>query len=181
MENILSKIADIAEPFMGLKEEYKNQASWLQKLWDATWYPEGMKNREPYCMAGCSYCIQQAAKADKRISLKNPPRMASVKEFIAWALLAENGCVTYRFTGPNGAYQPTRGDIVTFTWSHIGIVSGSATFNKSLGSYVIPTYEFNTSSGMAGSQRDGEGNYKRERLRSDCNLFVRLPCKATKA
>ena len=167
-----SLIADIAAKHIGLRETTPNRFDGIEKFWAATNYPDGGKNREPWCSAFVSYCVQEADRQSAEIKLRVPPRFAAVSDWLSWAKRPEVGCVTF---GPvSKAYKPERGDIVVFLprLSHIGIVAGFADNG------FVHTIEGNTND--AGS-RDGDGCYDMLRALSFCGTFIRIPAVATPA
>lgn len=184
MNNPQSLIADVARRYLHVRETSKNQSPEISKFWDATWYKEGDENREPWCQSAVSFWIQQADKESIYIQLRVPPRMASVIEFETWATDPKNGCLTFTWERANSRYIPQRGDIVTFhfkTGTHVGVVDSAPYSKPTTGETYIKTIEGNTSSGNTGSQRDGDGVFERERSRTICGLFVRLPTMAKRA
>jgi len=184
MNNPQSLIANVARRYLYVRETSKNQSPDISKFWDTTWYQEGDNNREPWCQSAVCFWVQQADKESSDIQLRVPPRMGSVNEFEKWATDPKNGCLTFMWKRANSVYIPQRGDIVTFHFksgSHIGVVDSVPYSKPTTGETYIKTIEGNTSSGNVGSQRDGDGVFERERSRTICGLFVRLPTRARKA
>jgi hypothetical protein len=157
-------IADIAAKHIGLRETTPNRFAGIDKFWAATNYPDGGKNREPWCSAFASYCVQEADRQSAAIRLRVPPRFAAVRDWLPWARQA--GCIV--FPNTSTTYLPERGDIVIFLprLSHIGIVAGFA------GRGMVHTIEGNTN---AAGSRDGDGCYDKLRSLSFCGSFIRIP------
>jgi hypothetical protein len=167
-------IVEVARTQIGFRETSRNQGDWIKKYWEATSYPDGYKNREPYCAAFTAWVVKQAAIKEPKLSYDNPCRSASVKDWAPWAMKPMNGCIVFR--PHDGLYIPEPGDIVDFLnkkspLSHIGIVTGFA-------GKIVETIEANTSSGDKGSQRDGDGVFERERNYDFCGHFIRIPSRA---
>lgn len=171
MNNPRALIADIASKFLGLKEVTPNRFAGIDRFWADTNYPDGWKNREPWCSAFVSYCVNEADRQSEAIKLRIPPRFAAVSSWLAWAKRPETGCLVF---GPDSKiHKPQRGDLVTYLphLSHIGIV---ASFD---GVRFLHTIEGNTSPNPRdrGTDRDGDGIYDRIRNLSFCGTFIRIP------
>jgi hypothetical protein len=164
MSNPRSLIADIAAKHIGLRETTPNRFEGIDQFWAATTYPDGGKNREPWCSAFASYCVQEADRQSAEIRLRVPPRFAAVRDWLPWARKA--GCIV--FPSSSTTYTPERGDIVVFLprLSHIGLVSGIA------GRGIVATIEGNTN---AAGSREGDGCYEKFRSLSFCGSFIRIP------
>jgi hypothetical protein len=164
MSNPRAIIADIAAQYVGTRETTPNRFAGIDKFWAATNYPDGGKNREPWCSAFVAYCVQEADRQSAAIRLRVPPRFAAVRDWVPWARQA--GCIV--FSNTSTAYTPERGDIVVFRprLSHIGIVSGPA------GRGMFPTIEGNTN---ADGSREGDGCYEKLRSLSFGGSFIRIP------
>lgn len=137
-----------------------NSGPWVDKFLREV----GLNPGYAWCDADQSYYEHEAA--GKRLPIES----ASVLQ--TWNMAGQLG---WRVS------TPARGDLVLYRWTgsgppfgdHIGIVV-SAT---SVGAYwKLNTIEGNTSSGVAGSQSDGDGMYARTRIvsKSMCG-FVRIP------
>lgn len=163
MNNPRALIADIAAQFVGKKETSPNRFDGIDKFWAATTYPDGGKNREPWCSAFASYCVQEADRQSAAIRLRVPPRFAAVRDWLPWARQA--GCIV--FSNTSKIFQPERGDIVVFLprLSHIGIVAGFP-------GGTVHSIEGNTN--LEGS-REGDGCYVKRRKLSFCGSFIRIP------
>lgn len=172
MKNDRWIIAEEAEKMVGLKEQTANQAPWLQKIWDATWYQEGQKYREPYCAAAVCYWLQEADKRSDLIHFNEDPVMPKCSDLLEFLSKDSIGATIFKYQG-EGNLRPERGDIVFFMprVSHVGVVVSEAPY-LSNDQLFIDTVEANTDD--RGS-REGEGVYKKKRSISFCGDFVRIP------
>lgn len=160
-------IVAIAESQLGVKETSKNYGPKIAKFWEATTYPEGMKNREPWCAAFVSWCVREAGRAEGWLNKAetNRPRSAAVRDWIPAA-----NKLGWKVFGPGDPISfPAPGDIVVFTFGHIGIVTDRE-------AYSVRTIEGNTNEH---GEREGKFVMRRDRsIRELCRAFIRLP-KAT--
>ena len=168
-------LVTVAQTQIGVHETSRNAGPELVKYWDATSYPDGDEDRQPWCAAFMAWVIYEAIKrtAGEVLSTgdKTRPRSAGVKDWVPWALKPSNGCVVFGPSDPK--YQPEPGDIVIYTFSHIGLVESFDGWTKGL-----RTIEGNTDD--EGS-REGVKVCRRLRKRSEIQTFIRLAAKATRA
>lgn len=170
MKNPREIIARVAARYLGTREESRNRGPHLEEFWKATSYPDGAANREPWCSAFVSFCVQQADKESSELRLRVPPTFPAVAQWLPWAKRPETGCVIFT---PNDVrlekYLPEPGDIVVYLprLSHVGIVEAYFA-----GAGVVATIEGNTNE--AGS-REGDGVYRKNRELSFCGTFIRVP------
>ena len=154
----VDKLISIAKSQVGLKETSKNQGPGLEKLWTATTYPDGYKNREPYCAAGMCWVFQQSGL----FSEKERPKTPSAFGWEAWG----NG-LPKKVQVISKPSSIKRGDAVIFSFSHIGIATSDS--DKS-GNFQ--SIEFNTN---AQGSRDGDGVWEKTRnlglVRSSISLL----------
>ena len=131
---------------VGVREKPENRRDWVEAFQDSA----GVGPGAAWCAAFVTFCIIVAVAAT---GYEFPPSIkvanrASVKSWADWA--RANGKLTRKM----------RGSIVYLTHfdgtGHIGFCVGSV-----LG--FTRTIEGNTSSGNRGSQRDGDGLYRRTR------------------
>lgn len=115
----------------------------------------GLGEGYPWCAAFVTYCLRKAGW------LKFPRRPAAVSGWKEWAtsvkaLVARptRGCLCYRMNSDGTG--------------HIGFVVKDMPFGW------VASIEGNTSSGNAGSQRDGDGVFRRIRHRSYWTGFIDL-------
>lgn len=154
--SVRARLLAVARTQIGVAETSRNRGPGLAKYWPATTYPDGMKNREPWCAAFAAWCVMRALGASAP-----RPRSARVRDWVPDALR-----LGWRVFGPrDGLLFPEPGDIVVFTFSHIGIVE------RFDGGHVI-TIEGNTDD--AGS-REGREVAVRSRSVSLCRSFIRMP------
>ena len=161
-----AKLAEIAGLYLGVKETGNNLAGSSKTLLDIfkadNLAPNGRTDGYPWCAAFVSFCVQQLQRQSYFFDGLNPPREASVSRFLnSWA--KSSGCVI--FQNNNAALTPRAGDIVVFTFSHIGIVEG-------VSGGVVTTIEGNTNS--AGS-REGNIVARKKRTPSLIRSYIRLP------
>lgn len=136
-----------------VRESSKNQGDGIAKYWEATNYKDGYKNREPYCAAFVAWCVAMAAHEcgiEETHGFKFPKtaRAFGIEE---WSLLQDDSTKTKK--KPQGDIE--RGDLVVFSFSHVGIATGRP--DKS---GHFPTIEGNTG---AGGGNDGDGVYRKFR------------------
>lgn len=155
-------------------EETKNRAPWIGKLWEATSYPEGMANREPYCAAGLAYCMREWLKLPEVLAaLKLTPteaekwRCKSSSVFkdpsSNWRKWAKQR--NLRFLPPKCILK--MGDIIIYNYSHIELVTDDN--NTTDGPFVAIGYNTNAS-----GSRDGEGCFEKPRVRDSVRDVIRI-------
>lgn len=171
---IRKKLIDIARLDAGKVEVSKNTAPWIAKLWPATNYPTGMKERQPYCAAGLAYCLREWLKLPEVLkSLNMTPeqaeawrcKSASVKNFKPsnWRKWArDKGLIVL----PRASILKT-GDIVIYNYSHIELVTDDD------GTTTGPFTAIGYNTDAAGS-RDGEGCFEKPRSRAKVLEFIRI-------
>ncbi len=157
---------------VGGTEKTRNTAGWIEKYWPRTTYPEGMKNREPYCAAACVYWLWaflfELAKdgllnetlklADWTAAEKWRCKSARAFDRRDWGRKAKG----VKVLSENEKALP--GDFVVFDFSHIGIVV------EDRGKSIL-TIEANTNT--EGS-REGDGCWQKLRARPLVQCFVRV-------
>lgn len=109
---------------------------WFAGLWHDPYFAKA-----PYCAMGLSYCGR-----DGRDTL-----LGFFASCTAWINAFKASGRWYN--------TPRVGDLVFYTYSHVELVTKVST-------RYISTIGFNTSSGVAGSQRNGDGVYRRTRARN---------------
>jgi hypothetical protein len=157
-------IARVAAEQIGVRETSSNQGPGISKFWDATTYPEGDENREPWCSAFASWCVQEADRRSPLLKLTVPPTFPAVSQWLPWANRWEVEAKV--FQSPTGSPPPLAGDIVIFLphFSHVGIV-------ESYADGVVTTIEGNTNDA---GDRDGGAVLRKRRLLSICGSFIRM-------
>ena len=144
------RILEIAETQLGIVETSRNQGDGIAKYWEATNYPDGYKNREPYCAAAVCWIVREAMGSSIAWTFKRP-QSATAFGFETWSLKQDASTNTKK--NPRGDIRP--GDLVIFKFSHIGI---AATAADKTGHFRC--IEANT--GPSG-ERDGDGVWKKNR------------------
>ena len=166
--SIRQSLVEIARRDVGKVEVTRNRAPWIKKYWQATTYPDGELDRQPYCAAAVCYWVQQwLALPEAMAALKMTPagaerwRCKSAKAFdwLDWAAARKLEVLSDRPTE-----RLRVGDLMVFDISHIGIV-------KDDDAKGVFTIEANTGNG---SVRDGDGCFERVRPRSAARAFIRL-------
>jgi hypothetical protein len=119
-------LSDIAASYIGVKETGNNRAGSSKKLLEIFEADNLVINDKtdgyPWCAAFVSLCVQKLCKTSTLYSALIPPREPSVNRFLnVWA--KHNNCLIFK---PNSkVYNAIKGDIVVFTFSHIGIVESN--------------------------------------------------------
>lgn len=168
MENFQPQavLADIAKQYIGVAETGDNLAGdskALLAIFKAdTLKINGKTDGYPWCAAFVSYCVQKLCKQSTFFSGLIPPREASVNRLLTvWA--KGNHCLI--FTNKSSDFKPQKGDIVVFTFSHVGIV-------EEVKNNTLVTVEGNTNE--AGS-REGTMVARKTRAKSIVRSYIRLP------
>lgn len=159
-------LADIAAKYIGVKETGNNKAGnskTLQAIFKSdSLVVNGVTDGYPWCAAFVSFCVQKLLNYSPFFPTIIPPREASVSRFLnIWA--KNNSCLIFPVNST--LFTPQKGDIVVFTFSHIGIV-------ESVSGRMITTIEGNTND--AGS-REGSVVARKVRLNSIIKSYIRLP------
>lgn len=119
-------LARIAESQIGQHEEGgNNRGKQVVEYQKATWLNPGAW---PWCAAFVCWCVWVAIKGLARTPPWPRPRTAGAYDLEQWAsgkYGSTAGFWRVLASRPDDpATWPRRGDIVTFTWSHVGIVTG---------------------------------------------------------
>jgi hypothetical protein len=112
---------------------------------------------QAWCASFVSWCYQQAG-----IPLHDANGFAAVKTLRNWAKTAGH------WRPRDDGYMPPEGSIVIYTFSHTGILVAA-------GESSDTTVEGNTGAGAGGSQRDGDGVYRRTRVHTIIAGYVVIP------
>lgn len=167
--HLRQRLLEIARRDKGRTENTKNQAPWIEKYWSATSYPEGHKNREPYCAAALCYWLREWLRdVDVLKALgftvdqaeKWRCKSAAAFEWINWARSKE-----LQVLNPYAVLHA--GDIVVYSYSHIELVTDDD--NTTDGPFVAIGANTNAS-----ASRDGEGCYEKPRNRRAVKNFIRI-------
>jgi len=157
MSNISEKLAAAAESQIGVRETKPNGGTKIEGYQQATWLPVGAW---AWCAAFVCWCVRGAI-ADETVTFPRP-QTAGAWDFERWCRSVDN---TVRLRKPHmGDIQ--RGDIVIFTFSHIGIATGTPDKDG-----MVPTVEGNTN-GDGG--RLGDGVYAKRRALTAIRSRIRF-------
>jgi len=160
-------LAAIAIPYLGARETGNNRAGndpRMKEIFEADDLKSGKDtDGYPWCAAFVSLCTQKLIAANASYYARVvPPRQPSVARFLNdWAV--HQRCLV--FSPTSRVIHPAPGDIVVYTFSHIGIVESAAQGS-------IHTIEGNTNE--AGS-REGTTVLRKVRANSNVRRFIRLP------
>jgi hypothetical protein len=173
MNNPRKILVEVAASQIGVKEESRNAGRELVKFWQATNYADGMRDRQPWCAAFLAWVVFEGMKRPGgdllALGEQSRPRSAAVSEWTRWAMRPEHGCLMF---GPNDPkYRPEPGDIVIFTFSHIGVVERFA-------ARVVHTIEGNTDDEGG---REGYKVCRKQRKLRVCKTFLRLAARGVRA
>lgn len=163
-----SLVASIAESKVGLREKGgANQGPDIQEFFNADSYdPNGSKTGDSgyaWCAAFVCRIVQLAMqKAGKNFTFQRPTTPGAW-DFIRWSLAQDNS--TWTKQSPGTDIQ--RGDIIVFTFSHIGISTSGVDPSDN----TFHTVEGNTNS--EGS-REGDGVYRKVRRTSQVRARIRF-------
>ena len=162
------QLAYIAAKELGTTESSPSGEVRIRTYQTATWLPPG---GWPWCAAFVAHCLREWLKTPENLTACISPAYPSAN---AWRCADARAYGWEEWAIKRGLAvfdedQKMRvGDIVTFDFSHIGIV------REDRGN-IIETIEGNTSAGPKGSQRDGDGVFARLRSRSLVRKVIRLP------
>lgn len=161
-------LADIAVPYIGASEARGNRMGTdprMREIFEADWIGDAhATDGYPWCCAFVSLCTQKLIRQHPAFfGHLTPPRTASCSGFrTRWA--PRNHCLIF---GPNDATQrPHKGDVVLYTFSHIGIV-------RSVAADSITAIEGNTNE--AGSREGTTVRGDKIRKWNKIRCFVRFP------
>lgn len=163
MSKLAHKIVDIAAKEIGVEEEgTSNCGPRVNEYKSSTWLPAD--KAWPWCAAFVCWVIQQAMKASglPETATFKRPQTAGAWDFEAWS--RKQDATTWTKKPHDGDILP--GDIVIFTFSHIGIAVSAP-----LGDGTIWTVEGNTD--VEGS-REGGGVFKKRRKLSQIRSRIRF-------
>jgi hypothetical protein len=162
---MIAKLAKIAESQVGVRESGNNSGEAIRKYQQATSLDP---DKWPWCAAFVDWCIKEwleDAEVIAWLGLKTRtpeawrPKTALAYGFLGWAKERPN---TTKII--DRSEQAQAGDIVMYTFSHVGIVISDN--GKS-----IQTIEGNTN---GEGSREGDGVYFKTRSRSLVRSYVRI-------
>lgn len=160
-------LIEIARPYVGAHEAWGNRMGddpRMREIFEADWLTNDQGGTDGYawCCSFVSMCVQKLIRQASIYASLNPPKTASVSGFrTRWA--PSQHCLVF----PPGHlhYRPHRGDVVVYTFSHIGIVDTAD-------SRSVTTIEGNTNE--FGS-REGTSVLNKTRRTEIIRCFIRLP------
>ena len=159
-------LADFAVPYVGATEGRGNRIGGdprMREIYqaDGLWQ-DGDTDGYPWCCSFVSLCVQHLIRQSPFYGHVQPPRTAGVRKFrTQWA--PSQNCLVFAPT--DRTRRPHKGDVVVFTFSHIGIVTSTMATG-------VRTIEGNTNE--AGS-REGTTVRRKERTNAVIRCFIRLP------
>jgi hypothetical protein len=153
-------IVSAARGEVGVRETSANQGPGIAKYWAATNYKSGYNDRQPWCAAFVCWCVQQSGIFTE---VDRPKSAAAFKGggYEAWARTKAPKVVL--------SMHPTQihaGDLVIFSFSHIGIATTSSDLNGS-----FRTIEGNTN---AQGSREGNGVWEKSRPLSSVRSSITI-------
>lgn len=156
ISGIAEQVAELAEKEVGVREDPKNsnRGQRVQEYQDATWLTG---TSWPWCAAFICWLCKQAG-----MPTKHRPMTAGAWDFENWARKSRTPATIYK---PATLTDIRRGDIVVFTFSHIGL----AVADESNG--YVQTVEGNTD---ASGSREGGGVYRKTRSTRKIRSVIRL-------
>ncbi len=161
-------LAWLAKQFVGVREESANKGAMVEKFQRAV---DGKAVGESWCAGFVQYCVLGIDGLAGELGTSD---VSAKKHLVASELVTEMWAKT-----PLVARRdlPEVGSVVA--WAKL--VDGKASWSGHTGIVVaigaegtVHTVEGNTSSGVSGSQRDGDGVYQRVRVHGEIPGFVRL-------
>jgi hypothetical protein len=151
---------EIAATKLGIREVgANNHGPWVKKFLAAVGLPEGYA----WCDAFQSFEMEGAAGHRLPIESASVGQTYATGKQLGWAVTkpARGDLVCYDFNG-NGQFD-----------DHIGLVVKVISIGPTL---TLETVEGNTSSGLSGSQGDGDGVFLRRRIVAAKSVgFIRIP------
>lgn len=148
-------LVKVAESQEGVRERGTNGGPSVRKYQSSTWYAPGPW---AWCAAFVCWCFQEAQKQNP-LAIERPTTPGA-RAFENWAKK-----VGAELIKPIGDHKIKPGDILVYTFSHIGIAVRHEQGD------VVETIEGNTNT--EGS-REGDGVYRRRRRRSQVRSIIRL-------
>ncbi len=177
MSNPLDQLAAIAEAQIGNEESPRgsNRGPAIAKYFSADAYqPNGANGRDDgyaWCASFVSWCVQEfLIKGTGPLFKVEAPRLSAAFAFRAWA--KANGAMLFLPSQCEaGKLWPDRGDIVTFNFSHVGIVAAA----NQRGGENFTSIEGNSNSG---GSREGFAVVRHPRTFAAVREFIRLTPRA---
>lgn len=165
-DNFPELLAQVAESQVGVREKGGNNLGpEVVEYQQATWLTPGAW---AWCAAFVCWCVYQAIKIHGGVRWKRP-QTAGAYDFENWAKggYDKTVCGYWRVMDAQTT-PPRRGDIVTFSWSHIGIV---VRFDGNMTS----TVEGNTGATKSGTSDNpsGDGVFLKQHRRHELRKIIR--------
>lgn len=154
---IAERLAKAAESQVGVRETKTNGGERIAEYQRATWLPVGPW---AWCAAFVCWCVREAMGGERYTFPR--PETAGAWDFENWCRSVDNSVKLHK---PHED-DIRRGDIVIFTFSHIGIAVGDIGKDG-----MVQTVEGNTNSDGA---REGDGVYRKRRYASKIRSVIRF-------
>lgn len=154
---LAQKIVEVASSQVGVKESRPNGGEMIEKYQGATWLPIG---QWAWCAAFVCWCIREAMRGGSYSF--DRPMTAGAWDFESWCKSIDRSALLKK--PHNGVIKS--GDIVIFTFSHIGIAVSDIDKNG-----IVQTIEGNTNSD---GEREGDGVYRKRRHESKIRSIIRF-------
>ena len=148
--DVIVKAEEIRKAQIGVKELTGNNDGWSVRLYQIS---VGLPVGSAYCAAGQYYCFQEAVHQLGLPSSEIPIKRTGLANGIL-SDAKKRGVLT--------EYRVKVYDLIVWI-KQIGINGHIESISKILTAGWVETIGFNTSSGISGSQNDGQGVYKRKR------------------
>lgn len=168
--SLADMIATIAESQIGVREGQRNNTGpKIVEYQKATWLPPGPW---PWCAAFVCWVIYQTIRTLGISPAWNRPRTAGAYDFENWV----QGKGSYKISAAGWtalhprANAPRRGDLITFKWSHIGIVRSYDPKTR-----TVYTVEGNAGSANVRDGSSGDGVVSKTHPLSDLRCILRPP------
>ena len=148
-DNFPELIAQIAESQVGVREEGgNNNGPMVREYQRASWLKPGPW---AWCAAFVDWCLLQAVVIHGGVKWARP-QTAGAYDLEGWAKGKYDERVPrYWRVVPANSTPPRRGDIVTFTWPHVGIVTR-------YDGNIVTTVEGNTGAKTTGTRDNATGD-----------------------
>ena len=156
---LAESVAEIAESQVGVRETKKNGGDQIAEYQKSTWLPVGPW---AWCAAFCCWVVQKSIQG-RSVTFQRP-ETAGAWDFENWCKSVDKSVMLKK---PHKG-DIKRGDIVCFTFSHIGIAIGSPDDDGN-----VLTVEGNTN---GEGSREGDGVYKKTRHISKIRSRIRFMC-----
>ena len=153
---LANKIAEIAQTQIGVRETSPNGGKEIAEYQRATWLPVG---QWPWCAAFVDWVIMWAMQGGTWTFPR--PRTAAAWDLERWCRSVDNSAKLHK-----PAPTVKRGDIVIYTFSHVGIAVSDADKDG-----WVKTVEGNTN---GEGSREGDGVYLKRRHRSKIRSIIRF-------